>query len=134
MCFSFQDTSFNRRRVKNHPEHRRPQERVRALQYHEFRWRRRLANLSPVLQLPRDLTNHRQGGARGFLLPVRSSVHTGIHVWILRAQILFITVQRIKPLSRSDLKYAYLNLNIEAVFCINQTSDDLYSQVLIIFS
>ncbi len=44
MCFSLQDTCFYRRRVKNHPEHRRPQERVRALRYHEFRWRWRQAD------------------------------------------------------------------------------------------
>lgn len=57
----------------------------------------------------RELTNHgqscvRQGGARGFELPVRNSVHTEIDVWMLRAQILFIAVQRIKPLIRLDLK------------------------------
>ncbi len=131
MCFCLQDTLFYRRRVKNHPEHRRLKERSREMSRsapvtHEFRWswraergprRRQVAKndkrakstsrlcSSYVVHSPRELTNHRQscvrqGGARGFELPVRNSVHTEIHVWILQTQILFIAVQRIKPLSR----------------------------------
>lgn len=67
---------------------------------------------SHMVHASREPTNHRQGcvrqgGARGFELPVRNSVHTELHVWILQAQILFIVVQRIKPLIRLDLKATY---------------------------